>query len=374
MILFNSVMQKEKLAAIGLVIIIVVAVSAYFFLDEEFRNQILENLFGKEPVKETIELGDCADVHYIGRYASNNTIFDASYSDTENKTGGTAMQMFISTDPNETPSKEGYSGIIEGLAEGLVGLKKGATATVGPIPPEKAYGVKPKAGDVISFSDPVEGTEVKIDVVEVIANTSMPEDYIPYFGNQSTTLYNLRVNYSVGDEIQLYPSWKNATYVTKINETMLWTYTTPPEDKRINFTWIDNTTQSFYWENASSVTSMNDTTIVITHTPAIGATMDYSPDFYSVTTYTVVNLTDDKVNCSYTDYTGNTSYTEFDRTITIERNQSQITSMPYPEEGLAQLLSYIKMYINPDLEYSLDNLAGESLIFEVVIVEVYKKS
>ena len=374
MILFNSVMQKEKLAAIGLVIIIVVAVSAYFFSDEEFRNQILENLFGGEPVKETIELGDCADVHYIGRYASNNTIFDASYSDTENKTGGTSMQMFISTDPNETPSKEGYSGIIEGLAEGLVGLKKGATATVGPIPPEKAYGVKPKAGDVISFSDPVEGTEVKIDVVEVIENASMPKDYIAYFGNQSTTLYNLRVNYSIGDEIQLYPSWKNATYVTKINETMLWTYTTPPLDKRENFTWIDNTTQSSFWENASSVTSMNDTTIVITHTPAIGATMDYSPDFYSVTTYTVVNLTDDKVNVSYTDATGNTSYTEFDRTITIERNQSQITSMPYPEEGLAQLLSYIKIYINPDLEYSLDNLAGESLIFEVVIVEVYKKS
>jgi hypothetical protein len=367
-------MQKEKLAAIGLVIIIVVAVSAYFFLDEEFRNQIIENLFGKESVKETIELGDCADVHYIGRYASDNTIFDASYSDTENKTGGTAMQMFISTDPNETPSKEGYSGIIEGLAEGLVGLKKGATVTVGPIPPEKAYGVKPKAGDVISFSDPVEGTEVRLDVVEVIANVSMPEEYIPYFGNQSTTLYNLRVNYSIGAELQMYPSWRNATYVTKINETMVWTYTTPPLDKRENFTWIDNTTaQSEYWKNASSVTTLNDTTIVITHTPAIGATMDYFPDLYSVITYTVVNLTDDKVNCSYTDDTGNTSYTEFNRTITIKRNESQIATMPIPIDYMEQLLGYIAL-LDPDLEYSLDNLAGESLIFEVEIVEVYKKS
>ena len=147
-------MKKEKLAAIGLEIIIVVAVSAYFFSDEEFRNQILENLFGEEPVKETIELGDCADVHYIGRYASNNTIFDASYSDIENKTGGTTMQMFISTDPNETPSKEGYSGIIEGLAEGLVGLKEGDTTTIGPIPPEKAYGILPIVGDTIEISDP----------------------------------------------------------------------------------------------------------------------------------------------------------------------------------------------------------------------------
>lgn len=373
MILFNSVMKKEKLAAIGLVIIIVGAISAYFFLDEEFRNQILENLFGKESVKETIELGDCADVHYIGRYASNNSIFDASYDDTENKTGGTPMQMFISTDPDETPSKEGYSGIIEGLAEGLVGLKEGDTATVGPIPPEKAYGVKPKAGDVISFSDPMEGAEYRIDVVEVIANASMPEDYIPYFGNQSTTLYNLRFNYSIGDELPSYPSWENATYVTKVNETMLWTYTTPPEDKRENFTWIDNITQSEYWENASSVTTLNDTTIVITHTPAIGATMDYYPDLYSVITYTVVNLTDDKVNCSYTDDTGNTSYTEFDRTITIERNESQITMMPIPIEYMEQLLLYIA-YLNPDLEYSLDDLASESLIFEVKIVEVYKKS
>jgi len=365
-------MQKEKLAAIGLVIIIVGALSTYFFVT--YGEEIFENLFGKETIKEVIELGDCADVHYIGRYASNNTIFDASYNDTENKTGGTPLQMFISLDSSETPSKEGYVGIIEGLAEGLVGLKEGDTASI-PIPPEKAYGVIPKEGDVISFSDPLEGTEVKIDIVEVIENSPMPEDYIPYFGNQTTTVYNLRVNYSIGDEIQLYPSWENATFITKINETMLWTYTTPPEDKRENFTWIDNTTQSSYWENASSVPSMNDTTIVITHTPAIGATMDYSASLYgTTTTYTVVNLTDDKINVSYTDATGNISYTEFDRVTTIERNQSEITLMPYPSEGLEQLLAYMKMYINPDLEYSLDILAGESLIFEVKIVEVYKKS
>jgi hypothetical protein len=48
--------------------------------------------------------------------------------------------------------------------------------------------------------------------------------------------------------------------------------------------------------------------------------------------------------------------------------------MPYPKEGLEQLLSYIKLYLNPDLEISLDFLAGEELLFEVTIEKVYKTS
>ena len=60
MILFNSVMQKEKLAVIALVIIIVGGLSAYILTTED----VFKNLFGEETkVSEgAIELGDCVDV------------------------------------------------------------------------------------------------------------------------------------------------------------------------------------------------------------------------------------------------------------------------------------------------------------------------
>jgi hypothetical protein len=368
-------MQKEKLAAVVLVIIIVGALASYLFVT--YGEDIFENLF-TEKKKEIVEIGDCVDVNYIGRYNSNNSIFDSSYNDVVNKTGGTPLKIFVTFNSEEV-SPEGYeeygTGIIQGFMEGLVGLKDGETKTIGPIPPEKAYGVKPDIGDVIVIPGQATGEEdLRIDVVEIIENAPMPEDYIPYFGEQNTTIYNLRANYSIGKEIPLYPAWENATFVTKVNDTMLWTYTTPPEDKRTDFTWIDNTTQSVFWENASTVTSINETTIIITHTPEIGATMDYYSGFYTATTYTVVNLTDDKINVSYTDSTGNTSYTELDRIVTINRNETQITLMPYPKEGLEQLLAYIKMYLNPDLVYSLDYLAGEELLFEIEVVNVYKTS
>jgi FKBP-type peptidyl-prolyl cis-trans isomerase 2 len=368
-------MQKEKLAAVVLVIIIIGALSSYLVV--AYGDEIFENLFSEKKI-ETIEIGDCVDVNYIGRYASNKTIFDSSYDDVGNKTGGLPLKIFVTFD-TEAPSPEGYeeygTGIIQGFMEGLVGLKDGDTITIGPIPPEKAYGVKPDIGDVIVIPASATGDEdLRIDVVEIIENSPMPEDYIPYFGEQNTTLYNLRANYSIGKDIPIYPAWENATIVTKVNETMLWTYTTPPEDKQTDFTWIDNTTQSVFFENASSVTSINESTIIITHTPEIGATMDYSSGLWTSTTYTVVNLTSDKINVSYVDSTGNISYAELDRIVTIQRNESQVTLMPYPKEGLEQLLSYIKLYLNPDLEYSLDFLAGEELLFELDIKNVYKTS
>ena len=66
-------MQKEKIALIALVVIVVAALSVFLIA---VNTNIFENLF-KE--KLTISEGDCADVNYTGRYTSNNTIFDKSY-------------------------------------------------------------------------------------------------------------------------------------------------------------------------------------------------------------------------------------------------------------------------------------------------------
>ena len=377
MILYSTVMQKEKLAAILLAVIIVGALVTYLFIT--YGDEIIENLTGdgtEEP--GIIELGDCADVNYIGRFALNNSIFESSYNDVENKSDGIPINVFISFDLIGEPP-EGYeaysSNLIEGFMEGLIGLTEGETATIGPIPPEKAYGVKPKVGDVILFPGQTSNDQdLIIDIVGIIENTTMPEEFIGFFGNITTTLYNLRANYSVGDEILLYPSWAEDSIVTKVNETMLWTYTTPSEDQRENFTWVDNISNTEFWDSASSVTSIDDTTIIVTHSPDIGATMQYSLDISNSITYTVVNLTDDKINVSYLDNTGNTSYTELNRTIVIKRNVSQVTIINYPKEGLEQLLTYLKFTINPDLEFSLDPYADLTLLYEIEVVKVYKTS
>jgi len=359
-------MQNEKLAAILLVIVIVGSISV--FLTVTYGEDILNTLTGKKTGEKIIALGDCVDVNFIGRYASNNTVFDSSYNDTTTKAGGTPLNIFVTLNQSEYPPDgyENYTFGIKGFIEGLVGLKEGDSKTIGPIPPEDAYGVYPKVGDVITISDPSFGKEVKIQFANIT-------------NNGTTTLFVLRdSSYSLGEIMPVYPSWENATVITKIDETKMSMYTTPPEDKRENFTWIEilnnGETEIMYWENASS-TSINDTTIVVTHNPEIGATMYVYDTYYgSSTIYTVVNLTDEKINVSYIDETtGNMLYNEFDRTITIVRNESQNITFTYTTPDMEYLLSVIKYYV-PNLTFSVNKLADESLIFEVQIVKIYKPS
>ena len=99
--------------------------------------------------------------------------------------------------------------------------------------------------------------------------------------------------YDLYENITLYPSWEKSTKVTKLNETMIWYYTTPPEDKRENFTWIEEYTSVPYWENSSSV-EINETALVITHSPSIGAVMNAtSGDYYKI--ITVTDITEDTI-------------------------------------------------------------------------------
>jgi len=258
------------------------------------------------------------------------------------------------------------SEIIEGLLEGLVGLKEGDETTIGPIPPEKAYGFYPQVGDVINITDIPTGREIQIQFVEIIENTS----------DRTKTLFVIRYDrYSLGENITLYPSWENATRVTKINETMIWFYTTPPTDKRENFTWMikdSGGTLVPYWENASSVT-INDTTLVVTHNPEINATMNASiPGYYKL--ITIVNLTADTIYMEAVDSAGSISYMEIDRIQTIERNQSQNITETHPLRNMGELLKVIKLFYNPDVLLSVDELADETLLFDVEIVNVYKTS
>ncbi len=378
-------MQNEKLAAIFLVIIIVIAVFGYIVTKEDlFSNTQSES----EPdVTLTTELGDCVDIYYSGKFA-NGTIFDSSYNDTVNKTGGTPLKVFINTNNSESSPADYYDYTnliddyyIKGLIEGLVGLKEGDSVTIGPIPPEDAYGKYPEVGDSFTISDPSYEKDIEFQFVDIITNADMPEDYIDYYGTGKTTLFVLRLDmYSIGDKTTIYPSWENATAVTKINDTKLWMYTTPPDDKITDFTWTDISSDGYsgivFPEGSSSVTSINDTAIIVTHNPKIGATITQY-DYYNGYTYeyTVLGLTNDTINVSYVDEsTGDITYYDFDRTITIIRNESQDITYTYPLEGMEEMLDYFKTYYNPDIAFSVNEYAGEYLTYEVQIVKIYKTS
>ncbi|HDM67154.1 MAG TPA: FKBP-type peptidyl-prolyl cis-trans isomerase [Thermoplasmatales archaeon] len=145
-------MQEEQIAVIALVVIIIGVLG--FYLTTVYGGDILENIFpSKTEVvydKNTVQLGDCVEVNYIGRFHSNGTVFDTTYEDVAKEWGiydenRTYEPIKIFVDPEGTlVTPEGYenytSNMIPGFLEALVGMKKGENKTVS-IPPEKAYGI-----------------------------------------------------------------------------------------------------------------------------------------------------------------------------------------------------------------------------------------
>ena len=63
----------------------------------------------------------------------------------------------------------------------------------------------------------------------------------------------------------------------------------------------------------------------------------------------------------------------FDKQHIIQRNETQNITMEIPEEYLEIILQQLRMSLD-DFNLSLDKLAGESLIFEVEIIKIYKTS
>lgn len=143
-------MENEKIALIALIVIIAAALTA--FLVSANMEDIFGNLFDEpeEPADSTIQIGDCVDVNYIGRFADNGTVFDTAYEDVALDEGiyneartYEPLQIFVDPNRNLTPP-EGYSNysatMIQGFIEGLIGMEEGETKTV-TIPPEKGYGI-----------------------------------------------------------------------------------------------------------------------------------------------------------------------------------------------------------------------------------------
>jgi len=370
-------MQKEKIALIALVVIVVAALSVFLIA---VNSDIFENLF-KE--KLTISEGDCADVNYIGRYTSNNTIFDKSYQYAENKSGGKPLKVFISYNVSATSPKSGYTaGMIKGFMEGLIGMQEGQTKTIGPIPPEKAYGAnKLKVGDSFHTKNLTASntnyqlnqtvTVVKIDSenitlkwlnVESLGNFTMPEGIL---------LADLgQIVMSPYDYVPPYYLWLNSSQVTNItNETVL-IKTTPTKAQNItdNVTFISTGDKiGFIFPNATTAV-WNESTITIQSSPIKGTKylMPYGGEALNIS---VGNVSQTHINISV-DYQGQKQDLQLNRTISFNRTYSM-------RRTYVISTMYASYIIGQDIKnagYSLNPLAGESLTFEVIVEKVYKTS
>ena len=394
-------MKREKLAAIGLALIIIGALSVYLVV--EYKDEIIESLTGEQDEEKAngIAFGDCVDVHYISRYASNGTVIASSYDDIENKIGGTPLNVFVTSNTTESPPDDYMSyfsdpldagmnymsyalspiGIKEGFIDSLIGLEEGDKETTGFIPPEKAYGVLLKYGDIVNFS--LVGIPLEFKVLDIQKNATITEELKDFYPDLETMdLCTLRQeSYYIGEVIDKYSSWINSTVVTKINDTTLWTYVTPTTELNENFTWVyfDSETliQTTYPTNSSSISSINDATIVVTHSPELNSTIE-TADYYAeygmfapAESYTVENINDDKINASLTDSEGNKTYYEFNRTVTIQRNETQNITQAIPWDSLESLLLALR-FMDDDFTLCLNDLAGETVYFEIEIVKVYK--
>ncbi len=363
-------MQKEKLAVIALVIIVVCAISALLVL--EYGQDILKN-------KSTIELGDCVDVNYIGRYASNTTIFDSSYNDTINKTGGTPANFFITLNQSESPPEgyETYMYDIEGFIEGLIGLKEGDTKTIGPIPPDKAYGAKKlKIGD--KFSTKVITGDILNQTVEVVNLTDENmvlkwfnvEEYMNNFTMPAGVFVEYFDPYAPYESLPPYYIWENSSkIIDTTNETAV-IITTPTKTENLT----EQTTligvgdkMGFIFPDATTA-EWNDTKIIIKSSPLIGTnyTLDYQDYIFNLS---IINVTEDHINVSI-ESEGQITPWLFNRSIEFNRTcfMRRIYIIP---------LMYSQYIFAEDLEragYSLSELAGEELLFEVTIEKIYKTS
>lgn len=372
-------MQKEKIALIALVIIVISALSVFLVA---VNTDIFENLFKENPI---ISEGDCADVNYIGRYASNNTVFDSSYNNTENTTGGIPLNIFASFDQNETSPKSGYSaGMIQGFMEGLIGMQEGQTKTIGPIPPEKAYGVnKFTVGSIFTTQYLAFGINQTVEVTKYTSeNLSVKwiqmEDFGPFTMPQ---FYIKNLNSMNESEMVVYPPpysiWENSTVIENITDTHVIVKTTPTKSTNLSDTIEEvqyGDKQMLIFPN-ETIATWNDTSITVECSPMVGKNYTFQTPYYTGTinvTVAINSITGDKINVTVTnDQNSEPQYLEVYRILTFNKTYS----LPrYYEDIPAMYISYI---YGEDIEragYSLSPLAGETLLFEVTIEKVYKTS
>ncbi len=386
-------MQKEKIVLSVLVLIIVIGLSGIILIQPNadgsgtIFDDIVKMIFGEEEEKgAVIAIGDCVDVNYIGYI--DDTIFDTSYADVENKTFGDPLKVFVSLNKSESPPDEYIneysSAIIDGLMEGLIGLEEGETATIGPIPPEKAYGLDL----MLSVGDTFKTITVAPDMNITVEATAISEESfslkwidienLGYFTMpMAIMLENLEYAYYSLYELPPLPPyyfWENSSEVINITDDSFIVKTTPNKSENL----IEEFGQQSIYQVGTKIGTLfpdatfatwDETTITLTSSPEIGAN-------YSIETnedeliLTISNITDDHINISFQNM-GQTDYFLANRTISFNRTYS-----------LRRVFNNIPILLGQavfgeDLSragYSLNRYAGKTLLFEVRIENIYKTS
>ncbi|MFH1100723.1 MAG: hypothetical protein V1726_01635 [Methanobacteriota archaeon] len=376
-------MKNEKLAVLVLVILVVSALSSYFVIF--YGQDIMENLL---QVKPEIAVGDCADISYIGSYVSNGTTFDSSYNDTVNKTGGTPLHVFVSLNKSLAPPT-GYeqysSGIIDGMMNGLIGLKQGETAVIGPISPEDGYGNKLIVGDTFYSESILFGLNLTVMVTNLTSeNISLywvdPEGFDMFTLPQIIIKDLSKVFVDENLAVTIYPPfflWENETSLVNVSDDIVNVRLNPIKTENfvdmITPYYQGNLTKiEFVFPNATSATWTN-TTVTLTSSPQIGAVYPYTYTYFGMpidTSFTIQNVTETMINLSSPGSSeGEHFYTEIDRVLTFNRTMSinrQYMNIP---------LQVFSTLYTGDIQlsgYSLHPLAGEYLQFEVTVDTVYK--
>lgn len=362
--------------------LVVIIVAALCVVLVGLYTNVFQNLFVEPKV---IEYGDCVNVSYIGRYASNNTVFDSSYSDWKNKTGDSPLHIFVTTNTTATPPS-GYSqytsSYIPGLIEGLKDLKEGQT-TVITVPPNKGYGERRlMVGDTFQTKSLVFGFTDNTTWNLTVVVTGITDDNVTLQWTDVTNRGNFTMPegvlmkdlasavFSIYEPFPPYYIWKNSSQIISTTNESILIQTTPTAAVNITdavqFATVGDK-MSFILPDVTTAT-WNDTKITI-HTVPVKGTL-YAFNYQGV----LFNITIDNVTSTHFNVTIemggqiqplelNTSL-EFNRTVEMQR----VFVIP---------TTFIQYTIAPDLQakgYSVNKLAGETLLFEVTIDKVYKTS
>ncbi len=336
----------------------------------------------------TVEDGDCVLISYIGRYASNQTIFASSYNDISNMSNNTPFAAFISLKENTSSWHDQFTKIIPGLAEGIIGMKKGEEKVIGPIHPDKAFYEKPEKGDCFNSTIATYGSYLQ--EFEVMSLGESLEVWWMDVGEtgdiQNPPKYLFEINqppsygFDVSERISILPPFDlfdNGTEIINITKDTV-SYRLM-DDAKLNMNeqrsvlelqWgIYANEKAFLFLNHTKFT-MNDSSFTIQiNPPNINQIFLPDTDGFNVLTIEEVNnetisvsIDYSKSNHSVEQFTFPRSLT-FDRMITIPRHYS--------------IHSAYFDYIDSDLaeeKLGLGAFAGEELSYEVMINKIFKKS
>ncbi len=370
-------MKKETVALIALIVIVLGSLTVFVV---GTNTTLFTDLFSQ---KQTVAVGDCVNVSYIGRYASNHTVFDSSYKDSTNKTGDSPLNIFVSYDKNATAPKSGYTqNMIKGFMDGLIGMTEGQTKTIGPIAPKDAYGEKLVTGvrikTPILFYSYHNITLNETFEVTNITNSNLTLQWLdpPHLGNFTMTegvIMGEKEMLQSMNPFEMLPPyflWENASRVVNVTNESVTVNVTP-------YQFTNNSSKceifmvgenyGFVFPNATTLTWTNST-INLTSTPKKGT--NYVMLLQGIQfNITVGNISGANYNVTISQGDMNQTLAMnktfvFNRTLVLRRNYV----LP---------MAYAPYMIGNEIKaagYSIDHLAGESLIFEVTVDKIYKTS